>query len=118
MVTTSLLFDLINPAPADPRRHVPDTSKAAHREAVASGRLGERNERVLDWLQRHNRTAEGHAATSAELAYLSGPDTLAHVLYVRRGLSDLLKLGLVGKGADRKCSVTRRTCHTWKVVSR
>lgn len=112
-MTTGLLFDLINPAPAEPRRHVPDTSKAAHREAVASGRLGERSERVLDWLQRAIISP-----TSAELAAGYGPDTLEHVLYVRRGLSDLRKLGMVCKDADRRCEVSGRTCNTWKVVTR
>lgn len=112
---TGLLFDTIG-FTQPTRRHVPDTSKAAHREAVASGRISQRAEQVLDWLRHY--VAHSECPTSAELAYLTGPDTLEHVLYVRRGLSDLLKLRMVAKSTDRKCEVSKRTCNTWKVASR
>ena len=106
---TGLLFDLM---PADPvvRRYVPDTSKAAHREAVAEGRIGDRGERVLAALLYRQ------GATSAELAGAGA--SLERVLFIRRGLSDLRKQGLVCKGEDRRCAVTGRSCNTWKVVTR
>lgn len=108
-MTTGLLFDLINPEPVT-RRYVPDTSKAAHREAVAEGRIGARGETVLAALLHRG------GATSAELAGANA--TLERVLFIRRGLSDLKKQKLVCKGADRKCAVTGRTCNTWRVASR
>lgn len=108
-MTTGLLFDLINPEPSR-SRWVPDTSKAAHREAVAEGRIGKRSEMVLAALIHRG------GATSAELAGEGA--TLERVLFIRRGLSDLLAQGLVCKGEDRRCTVTGRTCNTWKVASR
>lgn len=92
------------------RRYVPDTSKAAHREAVAEGRVGARGELVLAALLHRQ------GATSAELAGHGA--TLERVLMIRRGLSDLRKQGLVCKGPDRRCAVTGRTCNTWRVTSR
>jgi hypothetical protein len=90
---------------------VPDTSRAAHTEAVKKGRISLRCESVL---ARVAFTTE--PLTSAELA---GKDSgLEFLLFVRRGLSDLLKLGMVRKAGDRKCRVTHRTCHTWAKVTR
>lgn len=59
-----------------PHRWVPDTSKAAHREAVAAGRVSARGEEVLLLLSVH-----AEPVTSAELA---GTDNLARLLTVRR----------------------------------
>ena len=91
-------------------RYVPDTSKAAHREAVAEGRIGQRSEVVLSELLHQQ------GCTSAELAGVGA--TLERLLYIRRGLSDLHKSGLVRKSEDRPCRVTGRKCNTWKVVTR
>lgn len=91
-------------------RYVPDTSKAAHREAVAQGRVGDRSEAVLALV------LDSPGFTSAELAGTNA--TLERLLYIRRGLSDLHKSGLVRKSEDRPCQVTGRKCNTWKVVSR
>jgi hypothetical protein len=115
-VTTGLLFDVMNPEPSR-HRWVPDTSKAAHREAVAEGRISARGEEVLTWLHDMTHREDGlHPVTSAELA---GPEAdLRLILHVRRGLSDLRKAGIVCKGEDRRCEVSGRVCNTWKVVTR
>lgn len=114
-MTTGLLFDTINPAPAEPRRHVPDTSKAAHTALVNAGKLNGRKAEVLSWLMAFTPLP----ATAAELSSgVHGDSSLAHVLHIRRGLSDLKKAGLVCKGADRICTVTGTTANTWRVVSR
>lgn len=98
------------PVPRATHRWVPDTSRAAHREAVASGRLSSRSEEVLALV------VARPGLTSAELA---GADaSLAWVLHIRRGLSDLRKSGVVDKGEDRRCQVSRRECNTWKAATR
>lgn len=61
--------------------------------------------------------------TSAELArWMADEDgirlTTDHLLSVRRGLSDALKLGLVKHAGERRCAVTGRLCVTWRVVTR
>lgn len=116
-MTTGLLFDILNPEPAR-HRYVPDTSKAAHREAVAEGRISGRSEDVLRWLYDLTKaeTANMRPVTSAELAGANAD--LRLILHVRRGLSDLRKAGIVCKGEDRRCEVSGRTCNTWKVVTR
>lgn len=94
-----------------PHRWVPDTSKAAHREAVATGRVNGRIEDVLLLLQDHTEPV-----TSAELA--GGTENMRWLLWVRRGLSDAHKVGMVAKGANRLCRETNRECNTWKKVTR
>ena len=106
-------FDLSPSTPTSRRRWVPDTSRAAHTEAVAQGRISRRCEDVLALMEQFQTYGP---LTSAELA---GKDSgLEFLLYVRRGLSDLLKLGMVAKAGNRLCRVTGRTCHTWRRVTR
>ena len=116
---TGLLFgDLHSPGQHVPEvvtHHVPDTSKAAHREAVSEGRLQARGEEVLAWLLDLTRIT-GRPVTSAELAGANAD--LRLILHVRRGLSDLRKAGIVCKAEDRRCEVSGRTCNTWRVVTR
>ena len=92
---------------------VPDTSRAAHTEAVATGRISQRCHDVLALILASEWAGP---LTSAELNH--GVDDMRMLLYVRRGLSDLLKLGMVRKAGDRKCRVTNRMCHTWAKVTR
>lgn len=42
----------------------------------------------------------------------------ARLLFVRRGLSDLLACGAVEHGPSRPCKVTGETCVTWRPVAR
>jgi len=121
-MTTGLLFDPINFEPARERRHVPDTSKAAHIAAISSGQIGKRGAEVLQWLIEWT-AAHQDAPTSAELAKWNHRHYRDRsyewiVLYVRRALNDLLADGYVGKGADRDCSITTAKANTWKVASR
>ena len=106
-------FDLSPSTPTSRRRWVPDTSRAAHTEAVAQGRISQRCNDVLALILASEWDGP---LTSAELNH--GVDDLRMLLYVRRGLSDLLKLGMVAKAGNRLCRVTGRTCHTWRRVTR
>lgn len=115
-MTTGLLFDLINFEPARERRHVPDTSKAAHTALVNAGKLNGRKAEVLDWLL-SSRALGGITAAELSIA-VHGDHSLEHVLHIRRGFSDLLKVGLVCKGTDRLCIVTGTKANTWKAVTR
>lgn len=119
-MTTGLLFDTINPEPTR-RRHVPDTSKAAHIAGINAGRIGKRGAEVLEWVIQA-ADAVG-PVTSAEVAkgyhdvYPRWSDERM-VLYVRRGLTDLQKQGYITKGEDRRRAVTGTKANTWKVVTR
>lgn len=121
-MTTGLLFDLINPAPAHRHRHVPDTSKAAHVAAIQRGDIGKRGAEVLQWLLEWT-DAHHDAPTSAEVAkfhhrHYSDRSYEWVVLYVRRALNDLLSDGFVCKGDDRDCTIAGMKANTWKVVTR
>ena len=88
-------FDLSPSTPTSRRRWVPDTSRAAHTEAVAQGRISRRCEDVLALMEQFQTYGP---LTSAELA---GKDSgLEFLLYVRRGLSDLLKLGKMANAGN------------------
>lgn len=111
---TGLLFDTIG-FTQPTRRHVPDTSKAAHTALVNAGKLNGRKAEVLHGLTHH----VNGPVTAAELSIvLYGDSSLAHVLHLRRGLSDLKAAGLVTKGTDRQCHVTKTKANTWKAASR
>lgn len=104
----SLLSDISRRA----RKHgrVTATSVEAYRQVDAKGRSRAVLEMVTDW------QASGESGTSAELAgYWATTD---EVLYVRRGLSDLLKLGAVEHGPSRTCRISGKTCLTWIVKHR
>jgi hypothetical protein len=100
------------------RRLVRQTSRAAYHDA--RDRMTGRKADVLRWLAAH-WNAHHNWPTSAELAQANPdrrPADLALVLYVRRGLSDLLRVGLVETHGDRMCAVAHRVCLVWRVVSR
>ena len=107
-------FDLSPSTPTSRRRWVPDTSRAAHTEAVAQGRISARCEGVLAVMGFYEALGRD-PMTSAEL---TDDSSLERLLWMRRGLSDLLKLGMVAKAGNRLCRVTGRTCHTWRRVTR
>jgi hypothetical protein len=111
---TQASLDFAEPVRARKRGHVPRTSVAAYRERP-------RDARALDVMDALELMAylQQPPPTSAELwqkvmLHRRTPDLLT----VRRGLSDALKLGLVAHAGERKCSVSHRTCVTWKVASR
>ncbi len=60
--------------------------------------------------------------TSAELATRlpdrAGRDDTAILLLARRGLSDLLAVGAVMHGPERRCVITGEMCKTWLVPTR
>ena len=113
-MTQAGLFD---GAVARPKKRgaVPRSSVLAYRDVDRESRGAKVLERLCGW------AASGSGwPTSAELAaWLSGghPDTDT-ILFVRRGLSDLLSDGLVEHGEMRPCSETGRRCLTWRVVTR
>lgn len=118
--------DLFGQAPDTSRPHkavtVPRTSVEACLETDREGR----SVRVLERLRGWGMAGRGWP-TSAELAaWMSGeskPSTDA-VLFVRRGLSDLLADGLVEHAGERPCAVSTGrggralVCKTWKVRTR
>jgi len=109
-----------------PRRHrrVRDTSVASY--AVGRETFIGRKADVLRWLA-HYWNARQVSPTSAELAWYQGTQPsswkrplfgMERTLYIRRGLSDLQTDGLVETVEKRKCAVTGRTCHTWRITQR
>ena len=109
---------LFTDTPSRPRKrgHVPRTSVLAALEVDRASRAS----RVLERLRGWGMGGRGWP-TSAELAaWISGdsrPSTDA-VLFARRGLSDLLADGLVAHAGQRTCSVSGRSCLTWRTVGR
>jgi len=108
------------PAPREKKRgHVPRTSvEAYHQTDVAT-----RSRTVLAWLREWDTRAAHDQVpalwpTSAELAQFALPTGLVQLLYIRRGLSDLLATGAVQHAASRRCRVSGRTCLTWRTTGR
>lgn len=83
----------------------PSSSRAAAAEVVSSGRRQKQMDVVLSLLAKRTNV------TSAELAYHCGLDRYM----VARRLPDLESLGLVKRGAMRRCSVGERRCVTWRL---
>lgn len=115
---THSLFDDLEPPRRKKSGHVPATSVEAYRKLNRSGRSSV----VLSWLREY-RGRYGGDPTSAELAdYVNGSLGVMsidlHILYVRRGLSDLLKIGAVEHGPSRRCRVSGKTCLTWRLKGR
>ena len=110
--------DLFAGAPR-PRKavNVPRTSVAAYRERPRDQRVAD----VMEFLFRAAKFDGRTPLTSAELcewAYGVTQVTTDCLLYVRRGLSDALRLGLVEHAGTRTCGVSGRACVTWAVVKR
>ncbi len=98
------------------RGFVPASSVEAYGRVLADSRT----HRVLDWLGRYGATHAGWP-TSAELLRWAEPSmthSLARLLFVRRGLSDAQKLGVVEHAGKRPCTVAKTLAVTWKVKSR
>ena len=116
-MTQPSLLDL---PPREPRKHrrVRETSIQAYAEARE--RLKGRKAFVLRVLGAYYNAFNAWP-TSAELAsaedYERGEWTM-FLLYIRRGLSDLCRDGLVESCGSRRCQVTGRTCLVWRVRSR
>ena len=114
---------LTHPTIAKPRRRVRETSKAAYADGRA--RFTGRKADALRWLAAF-WNAKQQAPTSGELATWAFAEGTAGkswdwtVLYVRRGLSDLQRVGVVSivPQGQRKCRVTGSTCETWRVCQR
>ncbi len=101
------------------RKRVRQTSVAAY--ADGRERFTGRKANVLRWLAAYyNRFQDW--PTSAELAAeidehgYEGGNWTAHVLYMRRGLSDLQTSAVVEANGKRTCDVTGRVCETWRVT--
>lgn len=98
------------------RGHVRETSIAQYQ--VGRERLRGRAANVLRQLAAYVNRRQV-APTSAELTKgdSDGYSTDA-LLYVRRGLSDLQRLGLVQAvpNGSRICRVSQRKCETWRVI--
>lgn len=104
------------------RRNVRATSRAIFHEMQPQ--LQGRKAAVLSYLEEY---ANCHASppTSGELwewkqGVLHHPDRTSALLYIRRGLSDLCKIGLIESVplGDRKCRSLGKKCVTWRIVSR
>ena len=112
-----------SPAKKRPWKRVRDTSRAAY--ADGRERFTGRKADVLRWLA-YYWNCHQESPTSAELtAFEVSRETgdmregwISHILYVRRGLSDLQTSGVVESAGKRTCRVTNKLCHTWRVVSR
>jgi len=92
---------------AKKRGHVPRTSVLAYQDAQPHTRAAE----VLAAVIRFTAVI-GYPLTSAELAETAERD----LLFIRRGLSDLLADGAVEHAAPRKCRVSQRLCLTWRIT--
>jgi hypothetical protein len=106
---------LFTDTPSRPRKrgHVPRSSVLAYRERPRDQRVA----RVLECIA--NTTSWVRYLTSAELAWeMFGRTDTDAVLYVRRGLSDALRDGLVAHAGQRECAVSGRTCLLWRTVGR
>ena len=127
-VTQPSIFDV--PVPRRHRR-VRDTSIASY--ADARERLKGRQADVLRWLAGFvNRFQSSPTSAELERAVSDGKwitfglgdvglwtrEAMFRTLYVRRGLSDLQTHGLVETVEKRRCAVTGRLCHTWRVTQR
>ena len=108
------------------RRRLRETSIAAFQDGRErfSGRRGN----VLKWLECFIDNCEMQP-TSAELADFAVEDCGAYddtpynhfseiVLYVRRGLTDLQRVGVVGAvpHGQRECRLTKHKCETWRII--
>jgi len=123
MIEMQMEMELTAPGAKKPRRRVRETSKAAylHGRDHFTGRKAD----ALRWLAAF-WNAKQQAPTSGELATWAFAEGTAGkswdwtVLYVRRGLSDLQRVGVVSivPQGQRKCRSTGSTCSTWRVVSR
>ena len=104
------LFDADHEADLEAKRHArrtdPESSHEAAAELVESGRVNDQCQRVLEALQRFDRT------TSAELAWHSGMDRFV----VARRLPDLERKGLAKKGGYKHCPVGGRKAVWWTVT--
>ena len=109
---------LCDPPPDTARPHkavnVPRSSVLAYQERPRNARAAAMVAALMDAPDR---------PTSAELArWMADEDgirlTTEHLLSVRRGLSDALKLGLVEHAGERKCAVSGRQCVLWRVRTR
>jgi hypothetical protein len=115
-------FDFTAPTERKPWKRVRETSKATY--AIGRQRFTGRRADVLRWLaamwNRHNASP-----TSGELASHGASEFLGRswdwvLLYTRRGLSDLLKTGIVEHVPNgvRRCTRTHSACETWRVRER
>ena len=103
------------------RKRVRAVSVAQYADGRA--RFTGRKADVLQWLAAYYNllqlwpTSAELAAEVADRGYKGGEWT-SHLLYVRRGLSDLQTAGTVEAvpAGQRRCAVTGRRCETWRVV--
>jgi len=97
--------------PTRKRVNVPRTSVLAYQERDRSGRV----DFVVQAVQMFETPQ-----TSAELwdacVQPKGPDM--DIYWIRRGLSDAQKLGLVEHAPSRECQVSGRQCVTWRLRAR
>jgi hypothetical protein len=96
-------------------KRVRDTSKSVY--AVGRERFTGRKGNVLRLLSSYwNRWQQ--SPTSAELtAWSCANSNLSHLLYTRRGLSDLLLTGIIETvpHGKRICRISGRLCETWRI---
>ena len=106
------------------RRRVRPTSRAQY--AVARERLNGRAANVLRWLAHHYNYTQVPPTSGELMVWTMHKGTglpadldcvRCAVLYVRRGLSDLQRKGLVESvpNGDRLCAYADETCCTWRV---
>jgi hypothetical protein len=108
--------------PPSKRGHVPRTSVLAARATNRDARIAS----VVLWLEQYTN-CYGEPPTSAELADWQwgrqreyGRASMVFTLFVRRGLSDARRIGIVEHvlNGSRICAVTNRPCVTWRLRSR
>lgn len=111
-------FALTEP-PLRRRHHVQATSVQAYRQLDSHGRMAS----AVGWLI--EMTKWWRAPTSAELAGwrwrdagFSGEPSTTCLLYIRAGLSDAKRQGLVEHAGKRRCSVSGKVSLTWRVKTR
>ncbi len=98
--------------------NVPASSRQAYERMNVDSRMSV----VWRWLGNYQRKY-AITPTSAELAdwangSLGNMSIDLHILFIRRGLSDLCRRGFVEHAGKRECSVARSLALTWRVKSR
>jgi len=122
MIEMQMEMELTAPGAKRPRRRVRETSKAAYadgRERFTGRRADALRWLAAFWNARQVNPTSGELTTWA-FAEGSGQSWDWTVLYVRRGLSDLKRTGVVEvvPQGKRPCRTTGSSCETWRVVSR
>lgn len=87
-------------------KKVRDTSILAYVELAQTGKLGERQQQVLEQIQKHPDL------TDTEICFSLG---LGDPNMVRPRRYELMKKGLIYASGKRLCEISRRLAYTWRM---